>query len=91
LKKFKPEELDAAAWRAAFVKVNQVTAEEVPAGWYSPEEIAMKLGHCREVGIQKCRDLAKAGLVERKDFRVVWGRGVRPKPFYRLIKVAKKD
>jgi hypothetical protein len=50
----------------------------------------MKLGHCREVGIQKCRDLAKAGMVERKDFRVVWGRGVRPKPFYRLKPLAAK-
>jgi hypothetical protein len=90
VKKFKAEELDAAAWRAAFVRVNQAAAEEIPPGWFSPEEIAMKLGHCREVGIQKCRDLAKAGMVERKDFRVVWGRGVRPKPFYRLKPLAAK-
>ena len=82
---FRKEELEASAWRAAFEKVNLVGAESVPKGWHSPEEIAEKLGLCREVGMQKCRSLAKAGLVERKDFRVRWGQGVRPRPYYRLV------
>ena len=81
---YRKEDLEAAAWRAAFQKVNLVGAESVPKGWHSPEEIAEKLGLCREVGMQKCRQLAQAGLVERKDFRVAWGRGIRPQPYYRL-------
>lgn len=84
------EQLEASAWRAAFEKANLLDAETVPPGWYSPEEIAEKLGMCREVGMQKCRDLAKAGLVERKDFRVAWARGTRPRPYYRLIQAPKK-
>lgn len=82
---YRKEELQASAWRAAFAKANVLTAETVPAGWFSPEEIAEKLGLCREVGMQKCRSLAKSGLVERKDFRVQWGQGVRPRPYYRLV------
>ena len=81
---YRKEELQASAWRAAFAKANVLTAETVPAGWFSPEEIAEKLGLCREVGMQKCRQLAQAGLVERKDFRVAWGREIRPRPYYRL-------
>lgn len=84
--KYRSEELQASAWRAAFAKVTAMKADVVPAGWHSPEEIAEKLGFCREMGMQKCRDLARAGLVERKDFRVTWGKGVRPRPYYRLIK-----
>lgn len=86
--KYKAEELQASAWRAAFHKANTMNAEVVPPGYYAPEEIAGKLGLCREVGMQKCRDLARAGLVERKDFRVPWGKGVRLRPHYRLIKPA---
>ena len=82
---YRKEDLEASAWRAAFEKVNLVGAESVPKGWHSPEEIAEKLGLCREVGMQKCRQLAQAGLVERKDFRVQWGRGVRARPYYRLV------
>jgi predicted transcriptional regulator len=84
--KYKAEDLQAAAWRAAFKKINQSQAETVPLGWHTPDEIAEKLGYCKEVAMQKCRHLAKIGMVERRDFKVQWGLLVRPRPHYRLVK-----
>ena len=86
---FRKQDLEASAWRAAFARVNLASAEPVPKGWHAPEEIAEKLGLCRDVGMQKCRQLAQAWLVERKDFRVQWGRGVSARPYYRLIEKQK--
>jgi hypothetical protein len=39
----------------------------------------------------KCAELVAAGLAERKDFRVKWGRGIRGLPHYRLIKKGTKS
>ena len=89
--KFKAEDLQAAAWRAAFKQVNQNQVETVPPGWHTPEEIAEKLGYCKEVAMQKCREMAKVGMVERRDFKVQWGQIVRPRPHYRLIKKSAKS
>ena len=85
LKKFKADDLQTAAWRAAFQKVSANQVEVVPPGWFTPDEIATKLGYCRETGMQKCRELAKQGLVERKDYKVQWGQMIRPRPHYRLV------
>jgi predicted transcriptional regulator len=82
---YKPEDLQASAWRAAFKKVNQSQAEVIPPGWHTPDEIAEKLGYCKEVAMQKCREMAKVGMVERRDFKVAWGHIVRPRPHYRLV------
>ena len=82
--KYKAEELQASAWRAAFDKVNLHMAEVVPPGWHTPDQIAEKLGYCREVAMQKCREMAKRGLVERRDFKVAWGSLIRARPHYRL-------
>ena len=85
LKKYKAEDLQAAAWRAAFTKVSANQVEVVPPGWFTPDEIATKLGYCKEVAMQKCRELAKQGLVERKGYKVQWGQVIQPRPHYRLI------
>ena len=84
--KFRKEDLEASAWRAAFARVTKHKVDVVPAGWFSPVEIAEKLGLCKEVAMMKCREMAKLGMVERKDFHVQWGNMVRLRPFYRLIK-----
>jgi hypothetical protein len=88
---YKPEDLKASAWRAAFKKVNHNQVETVPPGWHTPEEIAEKLGYCKEVAMHKCREMAKVGMVERRDFKVAWGQIVRPRPHYRLIKKSAKS
>ena len=85
LKKYKAEDLQTAAWRAAFQKVSANQVEVVPPGWFTPDEIAIKLGYCRETGMHKCREMAKQGLVERRDFKVQWGQMIRPRPHYRLV------
>lgn len=84
--KFKKEELEASAWRAAFAKISKNKVDVIPPGWHTPDQIAEKLGFCNETAMQKCRDMAKSGMVERKDFNVQWGNVIRARPHYRLIK-----
>lgn len=82
---YRKEDLEASAWRAAFAKVTKNKVDVIPPGWHSPDQIAEKLGLCREVAMQKCRDMAKQGMVERRDFHVAWGNVIRARPFYRLV------
>lgn len=82
---YRKEDLEASAWRAAFEKVTKNKAEVVPPGWFLPDQIAEKLGLCNEVAMQKCREMAKQGMVERKDFKVQWGTVIRSRPHYRLV------
>lgn len=83
--KFRQEDLEASAWRAAFANVTKNKVDVIPPGWHSPDQIAEKLGICKEVAMHKCREMAKSGMVERKDFNVQWGSVVRARPFYRLV------
>ena len=81
---------DKLAWAKALDQLLVKRVEQVPAGWRSADELAKQLDLCYEMAKLKCRDLVKAGLAERKDFRVKWGKGVRLKPFYRLLASRKK-
>lgn len=81
---------DKLAWAKALDQLLVKRVEEVPAGYRSAEDLAREMDLCYEMAKLKCRDLVKAGLAERKDFRVQWGKGVRLKPFYRLLKTPKK-
>ncbi|NBR71858.1 MAG: hypothetical protein EBT75_07185 [Proteobacteria bacterium] len=86
LKKYKADDLQAAAWRAAVNKVNIRQEEVVPEGWFTPEQVAEKLGYCTKTGMVKCRDMVRLGMAEKRDFRVQWGQMIRPRPHYRLVK-----
>lgn len=76
---------DKLAWARALDQLMAKRVEAVPAGFKAPEELAKELGFCYEMAKIKCRELVQAGLAERKDFRVKWGRGLRMRPHYRLI------
>lgn len=76
---------DKLAWAKALDQLLGKRVEPVPSGWRSADDLAKQMGLCYEMAKLKCRDLVRAGLAERKDFRVKWGKGVRQKPFYRLV------
>jgi hypothetical protein len=79
------EDLERSAWEAALRKVVELQHEVIPDGWMNYEQFAEKMGVCREVAALKLRQLARAGLCERKDFRVQWGSSAtRPRPYFRL-------
>ena len=76
---------DKLAWARALDQLLVKRIDAVPAGWRSADDLAQELGYCEEMAKIKCRELVKAGLAERKDFRVKWGKGARLRPHYRLI------
>lgn len=78
------EQLERSAWLALLEKEKKMHHEQVPSGWLDYDQFSRKMGTCREVAAQKLRALARAGLCERRDFRVRWGDVVRPRPFFRL-------
>lgn len=75
-------------WAEALDRLLSHQMEVVPPGWKTATQIAKELGLCYEMGKLKARAMVKAGLAERKYFRVKWGRGVRPTPHYRLVSSA---
>ncbi len=64
-------------WAEALDRLLSQRVETVPPGWKTAREVGEQLGVCAE--------LVAAGLAERKDFRVKWGRGIRGLPHYRLV------
>ena len=72
-------------WAEALDRLLSHRMEAVPPGWKTAKEIGEELGFCYEMAKIKAGQLVAAGLAERKDFRVKWGRGVRPLPHYRLV------
>ena len=73
-------------WAEALDRLMSQRIEAVPAGWKTAREVGEQLGVCYEMAKIRCKDLVEAGLAERKDFRVKWGRGIRGTPHYRLVK-----
>ena len=72
-------------WAEALDRLLSQRVETVPPGWKTAREVGEQLGVCYEMAKIKCKDLVDAGLAERKDFRVKWGRGIRGTPHYRLV------
>ena len=72
-------------WAEALDRLLSQRVETVPPGWKTAREVGEQLGVCYEMAKLKCADLVAAGLAERKDFRVKWGRGIRGTPHYRLV------
>lgn len=76
---------DKLAWAKALEQLLTKRVDEVPEGYRSPEDLAKEMDLCYEMAKIKCRQLVKAGLAEKRDFRVKWGKGVRLRPYYRLV------
>ncbi len=72
-------------WAEALDRLLSQRVETVPPGWKTAREVGEQLGVCYEMAKLKCAELVAAGLAERKDFRVKWGRGIRGLPHYRLV------
>lgn len=67
-------------------KLNQRKADKIPAGWMDGDTLAKKEGYsCREAARNVMIAALKAGLIETKKFRVIWGETIRAKPFYRYV------
>ena len=81
---------DKLAWAKALDELLVKRVEKVPPDFKAPEQLAEELGLCYEMTKIKCHQLVKAGLAERRDFSVKWGRGIRRRPFYRLLVSHKK-
>lgn len=83
-------DLERAAWEALLNKESQMKYAVIPPGWIDYDQFAQKMGVCREVAASKLRQLARAGLCDRKEFRVAWGSGngrtpgARLRPYFRL-------
>lgn len=73
------------AWAQALESMMKNKEDKVPPEWRAPEQLAKAMGYCEEMAKMKCRELVKAGLAERKNFRVRWGKFVRARPHYRLV------
>ena len=72
-------------WAEALDRLMSQRIEAVPAGWKTAREIGEQLGMCYEMAKLKAKELVAAGLAERRDFRVKWGRGIRGLSHYRLV------
>ena len=72
-------------WVEALDRLLSQRVEAVPPGWKTAREIGEQLGMCYEMAKLKAKELVEAGLAERRDFKVKWGRGIRGLPHYRLV------
>lgn len=83
-------DLERSAWESLLRRESQMKFDVVPPGWINYEQFAQRMGVCNEVAACKLRQLARAGLCERKEFRVAWGcgtskaPGARLRPYFRL-------
>ena len=88
----KQSDLEKAAWEALVEKEASMKFEVVPPGWIDYDQFAQKMGICGEMAAVKLRQLARAGLCERREFRVAWGHGsgktiaARLRPYFKLKK-----
>lgn len=68
--------------------LSQTRIEKVPRGWLTKDQLAKAEGVVGSGGgfNYTVRLAVRAGLLEVKKFRVVWGEGVRARPFFRRVK-----
>ena len=65
-------------------KYNTARAEKVPAGWYTMAELADEIGISESNARRRVSFMVKEGRVEKRFFRIMLERQVRPVPHYRL-------
>jgi len=81
--KLSTPDADLAAWCAALAST--APTDVVPPGWFTPAQLAEKLGMTSERMKRRITELMKLGKCETQKFRVSnGGRGVYPLPHYRL-------
>jgi hypothetical protein len=74
---------DLAAWCAALAST--AVTDVVPLGWFTPAQLAEKLGMTSERMKRRITELVRLDKCETKKFRIEnGGRGVYPLPHYRL-------
>ncbi len=62
-------------------------ADKVPRGWLNGEQLARREGYStRDSFAPVIRQAVKAGLLEQREFRVLWGHCLRLRPHYRYVK-----
>jgi hypothetical protein len=80
---FTAEQLEVSAWAAALAST--APTDVVPPGWFTPAQLAEKLGMTSERMKRRITELMKLGRCETQKFRVSnGGRGVYPLPHYKL-------
>ena len=80
---FTSEQLEVSAWAAALASATPT--DVVPPGWFTPAQLAEKLGMTSERMKRRITELLKLDRCETKKFRIEnGGRGVYPLPHYRL-------
>ena len=81
--KISTPDTDLAAWCAALASATPTDA--VPPGWFTPAQLADKLGMTPDRMKRQITGLIRLGRCETKKFRINNGtRGVYPLPHYRL-------
>jgi hypothetical protein len=74
---------DLQAWCAALASATPT--DVVPPGWFTPAQLAEKLGMTSERMKRRITELMRLDKCETKKFRIEnGGRGVYPLPHYRL-------
>lgn len=74
----------AMNWIKALQKVRLKDADEVPKGWMTVRQLMEELGLERAQTHHKLETMVRAGVAEKKSFRISVGAYVRPTPHYRL-------
>jgi hypothetical protein len=81
--KISTPDTDLAAWCAALASATPT--DVVPPGWFTPAQLAEKLGMTSERMKRRITELMRLDKCETKKFRIEnGGRGVYPLPHYRL-------
>lgn len=60
------------------------SADKVPAGWMTKDELAASEGFTDPGSMRKIiTEALKEKLLEQREFRVAWGTGIRPRPYFK--------
>lgn len=72
-------------------QLNQRRVDKIPAGWLTRDQLAEDQGLAIGSGTLTVviRDSKRAGLIEERKFRTLWGDTVRPRPHFRYTKKAR--
>jgi Mn-dependent DtxR family transcriptional regulator len=73
-------------WLDALGAVLTKEADVVPKGWLDTRQVAQKMQVSPQSANLVIRKLLKHGMAEKRQFRRVTKRGLKPIPFYRLKK-----
>ena len=75
---------DDLKWSDLLTKALAHEADEVPPGWFTPEQLRKKFQLSSAAITSRLRSLLKAGKIERKKFKVAQGKRIMPISHYKL-------